>query len=97
MTVYLWTAPASRLRPILWSYDAFVKDHLRFWVNSSEEGDRYAEVDQRMAMEGKITPPEHGDDVEFGHALRDKYWSFEPGYINLNHGRYSTLRDICLT
>lgn len=35
-------------------------------------------------MGGVITPPE--DEVDFGHALRDKYWSFELGYVNLNGG-----------
>lgn len=40
-------------------------------------------------MEGKIIR-ENEQDVndlpKFGHEMRDKYFSFEKGYINLNHG-----------
>ncbi|KAF8339718.1 uncharacterized protein EI90DRAFT_2966890 [Cantharellus anzutake] len=37
--VYIWIYPLSRLEPILWSYDEFVKEKIHRWLHSEPVGD----------------------------------------------------------
>ncbi|GAA5884190.1 hypothetical protein JCM6882_002172 [Rhodosporidiobolus microsporus] len=56
-TVYLWTAPHSRLSPKLWTFEAFMRDSAHRWVGAgSATNPDFAEVDRRRAMGGVITP-----------------------------------------
>ncbi|GAA5974609.1 hypothetical protein JCM11641_007022 [Rhodosporidiobolus odoratus] len=56
-TVYVWTAPLTRLSPSLWSFQAFLRESAHRWVGAGAEGNPdYAEVDRRRAMGGLITP-----------------------------------------
>ncbi|GJN94198.1 hypothetical protein Rhopal_007272-T1 [Rhodotorula paludigena] len=56
-TVYLWTAPHSRLSPSIWTFEAFLRDSAHRWVGvGSENNPDYAEVDRRRQMKGVITP-----------------------------------------
>lgn len=70
-------------------------------ANSENQPD-YVEVDRRRAMNGFITPTgvqQVSDKVKnelnlddkkgllpLGQAIREKYWDFEDGWTNLNHG-----------
>lgn len=63
------------------------------WVGKGATSGEYAEVDRRRAMEGTINGISAlelatGDQSvpAFGKALRERYWSFEEGWTNLNHG-----------
>ncbi|GAA5876257.1 hypothetical protein JCM3774_002339 [Rhodotorula dairenensis] len=119
-TVYLWTAPPSRLEPRIWSFTDFLRDSAHRWVGSGADSNPdYAEVDRRRDMKGVITPrgvreesakvlegataqlslDTHGGGAEqqvngsrayepFGRQLAKKYWQFEEGWVNLNHGSY---------
>lgn len=76
----------------------------RWVGKEGENRGEYREVDRRRAMNGCITPTgvrELSDKVkselqvngdgryaEFGRKLADKYFSFDKGWINLNHGRF---------
>lgn len=109
---YIWTSPLSRLSPSLWSFEDFLRDSAHKWVGAEGEAE-YAEVDRRREMRGDITPtPPNGvqevmDKVlneggqpkfaEFGRSLAQKYWSFEHGWINVNHGtpRFSECSVTC--
>lgn len=98
--VYIWTDPLTKLEPLLWSYEAFLRDKSHMWIGNGEQADaEYLEVDRRRQMDGKIVRPTsldrstknnhqtNGHDFpNFGHEMRDKYFCFEKGYINLNHG-----------
>ena len=100
--VYLWTDPLSRLSTDLWSFEDFMRDSAHRWVGEEgETRGEYAEVDRRRAMGGFITPTgvkevedkirkeQSGEKQElepFGRAVREKYWTFPKGWINLNHG-----------
>ena len=91
--VYLWTAPLSRLEPALWTYEAFLRDKAHRWVGTGA-GKEYEEVERRRAMAGSITPGNQEEMQmveplpEFGKSFREKYWSFEEGWLNVNHGSY---------
>lgn len=75
-----------RLEPTLWSFEDFRREKLHRWVGQ-EAGVEYAEVERRRAMRGEISPRETpGVLPEFGRKMREKYWSFEEGWTNLNHG-----------
>ncbi|GAA5982857.1 hypothetical protein JCM10908_006812 [Rhodotorula pacifica] len=118
-TVYLWTAPISRLEPRIWSFSDFLRDSAHRWVGTEGESNRYySEVDRRRDMKGVITPrgvreesakvlegataqlslaadgvdgadQTNGSQLEpFGRELAKKYWRFEDGWVNLNHGSY---------
>jgi len=53
--VYMWSAPLSRLKRELWSYETFIKENAWKWVgNAAEENEDYTEVDRRRDMEGNI-------------------------------------------
>jgi hypothetical protein len=92
--VYLWSAPQSRLEPTLWSFDDFLRDKAHRWVGPGADPSEYSEVDKRLAANTTTTTtgvgfPIFNKDVkppEFGHSLRDTFWQFERGWINLNHG-----------
>lgn len=59
------------------------------WIGNGQSEAEYLEVDRRRQMEGKIIRQnghERNSLPEFGHSMRDQYFSFERGYINLNHG-----------
>lgn len=78
------------------------------WVGAEgEKRGEYAEVDRRRAMGGFITPTGvreveesarrdiNGAQKQYeplGKAIREKYWTFEEGWVNLNHGE-SPLRN----
>lgn len=98
---YLWTDPLSRLSSSLWSFDDFLRDSASRWIG--DEGEKeYVEVDRRRAMGGFITPTgvkeekdkitqERGKETElepFGKAFGKKWWTFEDGWVNLNHGEF---------
>ncbi|GAA5954093.1 hypothetical protein JCM8115_003309 [Rhodotorula mucilaginosa] len=120
-TVYLWTAPLSRLEPRIWSFTDFLRDSAHRWVGSGADSNPdYVEVDRRRNMKGVITPrgvrEESAKVLEgataqlsldrkngggggekhvngtafepFGRELAKKYWRFEEGWVNLNHGSY---------
>ncbi|POY75061.1 hypothetical protein BMF94_2037 [Rhodotorula taiwanensis] len=56
-TVYLWTAPLSRLEPRLWSFSDFLRDSAHRWVGTGPDANGYyAEVDRTRNMKGVITP-----------------------------------------
>lgn len=88
------------LEPSLWSYEDFLREKAHLWVGNGGDGNAdYVEVDRRRQMEGKIIHDRSsstdrsrdGRDTmkswpEFGHAMRDAQFSFEHGYLNLNHG-----------
>lgn len=84
--VYLYAASISRLSPSLWSLSDFMRDKAARWIGT-EGAEEYAEVDRRRAMAGFITPPVEELPV-FGKEFRNKYWSFDKGYTNVNHGSY---------
>ncbi|SCV74695.1 BQ2448_7724 [Microbotryum intermedium] len=88
---YIWIAPASRLTPTLWSFKEFLQQSAHRWVGESgENNEYYGEVDRRRAMGDQITPKEkEGQEFEsFGKAFGKKWWNFQEGYTNLNHGSY---------
>ncbi|BGP43878.1 hypothetical protein JCM10449v2_007935 [Rhodotorula kratochvilovae] len=56
-TVYLWTAPLSRLSPSIWTFEEFLRDSAHRWVGvGADANPDYAEVDRRRQMRGVITP-----------------------------------------
>ncbi|GAA5854894.1 hypothetical protein JCM9279_000189 [Rhodotorula babjevae] len=56
-SVYLWTAPLSRLAPSIWSFDQFLRDSAHRWVGPGADANpEFAEVDRRRRMRGVITP-----------------------------------------
>jgi hypothetical protein len=81
------------LEPSLWSYEAFLREKAHMWVGNGSSDAEYLEVDRRRQMEGKIvrTPSQQSQEPSislprFGHEIRDKHFSMEKGYINLNNG-----------
>lgn len=62
------------------------------WIGNGHNEAEYVEVDRRRQMEGKIIRSnghiheKKSDLPKFGHSMRDQCFSFEKGYINLNHG-----------
>ncbi|CAE6475772.1 unnamed protein product [Rhizoctonia solani] len=93
---YIWTAGTSRLEPVIWEYDTFVKEKLWKWAGNRADGNEYyEEVDRRREMNGVIVVPSGGEgtlkpDYTFGHNML-KHFMFDEGYINLNHGSYGSL------
>ncbi|KAM0752245.1 PLP-dependent transferase [Meredithblackwellia eburnea MCA 4105] len=103
-SIYLWIPTLyQRLEPSIWSFDSFLRDKAHRWVGAGgDTNPEYKEVDRRRAMKGVITPNEgvephgngnadnkRGEELEaFGREFGVKYWSFEPGWVNLNHGSY---------
>ncbi|CAE6409609.1 unnamed protein product [Rhizoctonia solani] len=93
---YVWAVETSRLEPVIWEYDTFVKEKLWKWAGSGADGnDYYEEVDRRRDMNGVIVVPNGGEgtlepDYTFGHNML-QHFMFEDGYINLNHGSYGSL------
>ncbi|KEP51178.1 aminotransferase [Rhizoctonia solani 123E] len=93
---YVWIAGTSRLEPMIWEYDTFVKEKLWKWAGSGADGNEYyEEVDRRRDMNGVIIVPSGGEgtlkpDYTFGHNML-QYFMFDKGYINLNHGSYGSL------
>lgn len=67
-----------------------MRDKAARWIGT-EGAEEYAEVDRRRAMAGFITPPVEELPV-FGKEFRNKYWSFDKGYTNVNHGMPRRLR-----
>ncbi|GAA5930368.1 hypothetical protein JCM10213_001072 [Rhodosporidiobolus nylandii] len=64
-TVYLWTAPLSRLSQQVWTFEAFLRDSAHRWVGvGADSNPDYAEVDRRRAMGGVITPRGVQNEVE---------------------------------
>ncbi|TNY20098.1 pyridoxal phosphate-dependent transferase [Rhodotorula diobovata] len=56
-SVYLWTAPLSRLTPSIWTFEQFLRESAHRWVGvGAEDNPDYAEVDRRRQMKGVITP-----------------------------------------
>lgn len=105
--VYLWTDPLSRLAPELWTFEQFLRDKAHRWVGVAGEKE-YAEVDRRREMKGDISPSSRDEQVDssgreegqgelepFGRAFGKKWWTFEEGWINLNHGKRTS--SSCLT
>jgi hypothetical protein len=86
--VYLWSASQSRLEPTLWSFADFLRDKVHRWVGPKADASEYSEVDKRLAANQAGFPvfEKSGALPDFGHGLRDTFWQFEPGWINLNHG-----------
>lgn len=88
--VYIWIDSPKNLESSLWSYEAFLRDKAHMWIGNGHSDAEYLEVDRRRQMEGKIIRNENGykdkNFPKFGHEMRDKHFSFEKGYINLNHG-----------
>lgn len=90
--IYIWIDPLSKLEPSLWSYEAFLRDKAHMWIGNGHTDAEYLEVDRRRQMEGKISREgtvgvnTNSHLPKFGHTMRDKHFSFEKGYINLNHG-----------
>jgi hypothetical protein len=86
--VYLWSAPQSRLEPTLWSFADFLRDKVHRWVGAGADMNEYSEVDRRLAANQAGFPvfEKGGAQPAFGHGLRDEFWQFEPGWINMNHG-----------
>lgn len=72
---YVWAGPAARLMELEWSYEDFLANKAHRWGSSSAE---YVEVDSQRAQ--LALPP-------FGRAMCEE-WSFESGWVNLNHGSY---------
>ncbi|CAE7095508.1 unnamed protein product [Rhizoctonia solani] len=92
---YIWAAATSRLEPIIWEYDTFVKDKLWKWAGSGAGGNEYyEEVDRRRDMNGVIVVPSGEGtlkpDYTFGHNMLN-HFMFDEGYINLNHGSYGSI------
>ncbi|KAG8715538.1 hypothetical protein FRC11_003289 [Ceratobasidium sp. 423] len=93
---YIWTAGTSRLEPVIWEYDTFVKEKLWKWAGSAADGNEYyTEVERRRGMNGVIVVPTGGEgtlepDYTFGHNML-RHFMFDEGYINLNHGSYGSL------
>ncbi|KAL5634711.1 hypothetical protein ACGC1H_002676 [Rhizoctonia solani] len=93
---YVWIAGTSRLEPVVWAYDTFVKEKLWKWAGSGADGNEYyEEVDRRRDMNGVIVVPSGGEgtlkpDYAFGHNML-QHFMFDKGYINLNHGSYGSL------
>ncbi|KDE07231.1 hypothetical protein MVLG_02454 [Microbotryum lychnidis-dioicae p1A1 Lamole] len=88
---YIWMAPASRLTPSLWNFQDFLQQSAHRWVGETgKSNEYYGEVGRRRAMGGHITPKEtEGHEYEqFGTAFGKKWWNFQEGYLNLNHGSY---------
>ncbi|KAJ1307787.1 hypothetical protein OPQ81_001873 [Rhizoctonia solani] len=93
---YVWAAGTTRLEPVIWEYDTFVKEKLWKWAGSGADGNEYyEEVDRRRDMNGVIVVPSGGEgtlepDYTFGHNML-QHFMFDEGYINLNHGSYGSL------
>ncbi|ELU40633.1 lolT-1 [Rhizoctonia solani AG-1 IA] len=93
---YVWAVETSRLEPVIWEYDTFVKEKLWKWAGSgADDNEYYEEVDRRRDMNGVIVVPSGGEgtlkpDYTFGHNML-QHFMFEEGYINLNHGSYGSL------
>lgn len=93
---YVWAAGTGRLEPTIWQYDTFVKEKLWRWAGSGANANEdYREVDRRRDMGGTIIVPTGGEgelkpDYTFGHNML-KYFMFDDGYVNLNHGSYGSL------
>ncbi|KAF8673990.1 PLP-dependent transferase [Rhizoctonia solani] len=93
---YVWAVETSRLEPVIWEYDTFVKEKLWKWAGSgTDDNEYYEEVDRRRDMNGVIVVPSGGEgtlkpDYTFGHNML-QHFMFEEGYINLNHGSYGSL------
>ncbi|KAF8604139.1 PLP-dependent transferase [Ceratobasidium sp. AG-I] len=93
---YVWAAGTSRLEPVIWQYDTFVKEKLWKWAGSgASQNEDYQEVDRRRDMGGVIVVPTGGEgelkpDYTFGHPML-QYFMFDKGYINLNHGSYGSV------
>ncbi|CAE6518061.1 unnamed protein product [Rhizoctonia solani] len=96
---YVWAAGTSRLEPVIWEYDTFVKEKLWKWAGSGADGNEYyEEVDRRRDMNGVIVVQSGGEgtlkpDYTFGHNML-QHFMFNEGYINLNHGSYGSLPRI---
>ncbi|ORY56810.1 pyridoxal phosphate-dependent transferase [Leucosporidium creatinivorum] len=100
--VYLWSDPLSRLSASIWTFEEFLRESAHRWVGAEgEKRGEYAEVDRRRAMGGFITPTgvreveqkalrAEKEYEPFGKSLREKYWTFEKGWVNLNHGSYGS-------
>jgi len=69
-SVYLWTAPLSRLTPSIWSFEQFLRDSAHRWFGAGADANpEFAEVDRRRHMRGVITP--RGVQVSAEAALAD--------------------------
>lgn len=101
---YLWSSPLSRLSPSIWSYEEFFEEKAHRWVgkeagNEYEEVDRRramlgniepSKVSSELIVEkvNGLSIEEEKDLPVFGKAFREKEWSFEKGWVNLNHGKH---------
>lgn len=64
-----------------------MRDKAAAWIGNGTTHPDYAEVDRRRQMDGKIDYGTNAQDLPaFGKAMREKCFSFEKGFINLNHG-----------
>ncbi|GAA5830466.1 hypothetical protein JCM3766R1_002731 [Sporobolomyces carnicolor] len=94
-TFYRYTAPLSQLSPEPWKLANFLRDASHRWIGPDKE---YLDVDKKRAAGGFESLEISSNSNEyrattgekFGKELREKYWNFEPGWVNLNHGSYGS-------
>ncbi|KAF8753271.1 PLP-dependent transferase [Rhizoctonia solani] len=76
---YVWAVETSRLEPVIWEYDTFVKEKLWKWAGS---GPTIMNITKRRRyFEARL----------YFWAQHASTFHVEEGYINLNHGSYGSL------
>ncbi|GAA5995345.1 hypothetical protein JCM5350_003959 [Sporobolomyces pararoseus] len=91
-----YTAPLENLEPREWNLEDFLKDCLDRWVG--QESREFIEVEEKRKRGEFSHSVARNDFVQqefrtstgekFGREVRERYWGFEKGWTNLNHGSY---------
>ncbi|EIW69330.1 hypothetical protein TREMEDRAFT_43923 [Tremella mesenterica DSM 1558] len=101
--VYTWSAGLDRLDPKVWSFAEFVKERADQWTG--KDTTEFDEIEHHLAIRAEpgIRDEKSQSDFkptgvkgktkegfpDFGRNML-KYWGFQPGYVNLNHGSYGS-------